>query len=1275
MKFPLASPYLFIFFLLVFPAPLFAQQVNLLVSGTQFTAPANVHLNAEPEGVTYPEPAHMLVENSMSGFRKLKFGYSPVSLYNPVNNVVNGGNDHLEITMRVVSGNIDWNKIMVKPMGLGNLSLQPYVQVGGEITDEYFTISIPLSDFSSSVNFTQVSNIEFPYSAGASPFVIAVAKMKFTGGTTPFLWFGDNKTDNMQNGNGGPGELIAHLVPANYPAVYPEKVVFKYDENILGEDAYSPYEYEWTTPDPGSYAVKANLVMSDGQVIESEPVQIDVLSPPPPPATITLSRAPAGDSLQAPANMELTATIDGMTPPPPDYILVTNTFTGYRKLKFGYSPTSLYNPAQNVVAGGNTNLEIVLRDVTGGADWSKIQIRPGGAGTLALSSYVSAAGGVGSEWATLNIPLSDFSSSVNFAAVANLEFPYSANAANFQLAIKSIRFTGGTTPFVWFGFGKNDNKHNGNGGAGELFANIFLGMLTGDHIEKVEFYNSATKIGEDFIEPYQLDLTGLNPGIYHFTAKMTSYQGVTVTSSVNNLVVYEIPPVPSTMSVSIKTPETETNYLSPLNLPVQCSATGEVLPGPDYMQVVNTLTGYIKLRFGYSHTSLTLPKQNVISGGNDTLEIVMKNLGGTVDWSKIRLRPEGIGSLNLGPYVPPVTGIGSDWTKIKIPLSAFDTTIHFNAIGFLDFPYSAGANSFRIAIQSIRFSGGSTPFNWFGNGKTDNANDGDGGFAHMTATLVSPNALAVNVSRMFLYDNGILINQDSVAPWNPVLANPAPGNHALFVKMLDTKGAVCFSDTVVIHVLTSVPADDFLLTVNLDMAPATYTFEKARLRYNKDFAYTFSLDDGLVDAYTCAFKLLGGGYSPATQQTYPGLFYTDGCGNNLPFKGTLMWYSVSSSFNDIHVSTPSYVSWLQLNEMLAQGWGIANHSYSHATDPLTTNFPYQITANDSAVFTRTGVHLTQFAAPGGSNSVGYYPLAWEKGIKCAYSRTTTFGNPFGAQVDNNLNYNQFTIYRDYKCDDTHNLLNIMNGINSCATLSQNGKHYWYIDFTHHVSPNQVSGSLLFNLFKYYQEQIAGLYGQAGSDRIWAASGTEVFEYLKLRDSSKVTCSWWGNQLKIMIDRSNLPANLLRYAMSFNISADANILSVTSNVPSVALTFRGNTPAKLINAEWHEAPNAPLNPSSGMNIIKDAFQSEEDLTVHQVEGGKTLLIHNTGKLSGYGQVYIFDKLGNEVFTAHVTIDPQLVFRKIDLPELPGGVYLVRFISEKGEVITGKYVQPQ
>jgi hypothetical protein len=117
---------------------------------------------------------------------------------------------------------------------------------------------------------------------------------------------------------------------------------------------------------------------------------------------------------------------------------------------------------QNVAAGGNTHLCITLRDATVSGSMSKVHIRLKGSvateDTRITNNYPL--GCVPREWTTVCIPLSFFPGT-NFNALPYVEI-FNSAADPYELHILKIEFTGGSTPFLWFGENHTDNYVSGN---------------------------------------------------------------------------------------------------------------------------------------------------------------------------------------------------------------------------------------------------------------------------------------------------------------------------------------------------------------------------------------------------------------------------------------------------------------------------------------------------------------------------------------------------------------------------------------------------------------------------------------------------------------------------------------------------------------------------------------------------------------------------------------------------------------------------------------------
>ena len=354
------------------------------------------------------------------------------------------------------------------------------------------------------------------------------------------------------------------------------------------------------------------------------------------------------------------------------------------------------------------------------------------------------------------------------------------------------------------------------------------------------------------------------------------------------------------------------------------------------------------------------------------------------------------------------------------------------------------------------------------------------------------------------------------------------------------------------------------LKIVFAIAPTILDVQKAALRYNKDFAYSFNVADGLIDAYSVAFPLLKGGCIEGNKTISKGYFYSDGCGNLLPFSASLSWYSVNSYSRDIHVNTPGYVTWDQLKIMYEANWNVLNHSYSHSVDS-TTDFAYEIKKNQEYVKQKAGIDMNFFVPPSGVQE--YVSAAFENGNVCVVGNTREYrGYPTGYRVDSTIDFKKFMLFKMLLCDANQDTSNIMRYIDIVASNSKSGQHFWWNDFTHHVGFQKSGASLYFPLFKFYMESVANKYGANGLDNMWMAGTQDVFEYLQVRDNAQVKFTLDDRVLSIVIDCTKIPTNLHSKALTLNILSDQEFTEVGSENPC-GIKFNGKGDKKLININW------------------------------------------------------------------------------------------------------------
>jgi hypothetical protein len=110
-----------------------------------------------------------------------------------------------------------------------------------------------------------------------------------------------------------------------------------------------------------------------------------------------------------------------------------------------------------VIAGGNNTLCITLRDATTPGSLSKVHIRLKGSlqteSTRLTNNYP--VGCVPRGWTTICIPLSNYPTT-DFTALPYVEI-FNSAADPYELHILKIEFTGGSTPFLWFGGSQTNN--------------------------------------------------------------------------------------------------------------------------------------------------------------------------------------------------------------------------------------------------------------------------------------------------------------------------------------------------------------------------------------------------------------------------------------------------------------------------------------------------------------------------------------------------------------------------------------------------------------------------------------------------------------------------------------------------------------------------------------------------------------------------------------------------------------------------------------------------
>ncbi|MCK9448877.1 MAG: T9SS type A sorting domain-containing protein [Bacteroidales bacterium] len=359
------------------------------------------------------------------------------------------------------------------------------------------------------------------------------------------------------------------------------------------------------------------------------------------------------------------------------------------------------------------------------------------------------------------------------------------------------------------------------------------------------------------------------------------------------------------------------------------------------------------------------------------------------------------------------------------------------------------------------------------------------------------------------------------------------------------------------------PPDVQFIMISFDQPLTTVQVEKTALRYGKSFALSFHTDDGIEDVFTVGFPFFTGINTQGTQ--HPGLFYTDGCGNDISFKLSNALFSYSGYNNeDMHQPDNNYgaVTWPQLAMMYQNNCAIYNHGFTSDAFTEPDYMTYSIRRNESFIRRRLlevtdgGVRTRIFVNPNGVTD--YTPVAFSEGYRAAM-RMGAYGiiPDNGGDVNSVNNWNQQLELNRVIAES----IDVKLLADQLAAQSTGGVNMWMPVFTHRIIEDYPQATF-YNDFNY----IAETYGKNGADNIWMASEEEILNYLVVRDATTINHIVNGNTLLINLE-GDIPGDMRFYPLSLTVQADAQITNIVINGGSQhSFTGIGETQA-LINLSW------------------------------------------------------------------------------------------------------------
>lgn len=336
------------------------------------------------------DPSHYRITGN-GGWGHFKLGHNPEKLWRPKVYPA-AGQTQLELTLNG-NGSTDWNLIAVR--GKENkVVLGDYIAGNPE---GFFTVVIPLSAFESG-SFERVANFSIPYAIGPEQIDISVARVAFTGGSDPYIWF-----DQEEN---------------------------KFDSKWS-------VEFFAATPDEVD---DTDDVVDDNQDDSNEQNNTDDQSGDNEPTDSTNDEQNNDDSQNSGTVQSSYYEISGNG--------------GWNHFKLGHNADNLWGPKISPAQGMQT-LRLTLNGFDN-TDWNKLTVKADST-RVTLGDYID---GQPQGWFTVDIPLSAFPASA-FDDISQMSIPFSLGASSIHIGLARVEFIGDSGSFLWFGApDKTDNAYS-----------------------------------------------------------------------------------------------------------------------------------------------------------------------------------------------------------------------------------------------------------------------------------------------------------------------------------------------------------------------------------------------------------------------------------------------------------------------------------------------------------------------------------------------------------------------------------------------------------------------------------------------------------------------------------------------------------------------------------------------------------------------------------------------------------------------------------------------
>lgn len=353
------------------------------------------------------------------------------------------------------------------------------------------------------------------------------------------------------------------------------------------------------------------------------------------------------------------------------------------------------------------------------------------------------------------------------------------------------------------------------------------------------------------------------------------------------------------------------------------------------------------------------------------------------------------------------------------------------------------------------------------------------------------------------------------------------------------------------------------------VSPDDVSFVTAPLKYDKHFAFTFTVDDSSVNAYSRVWSLIQGKWIDNTEFWHLGAAHTtgrqpehpltmgDGCGGERRFGFSCgIWPTFGNDWNKTFVKDAAdtgvnsmYISWEELQLIVDFGSSVCFHNVDQRrwgkSDPDSIARGFQ--ADYDRTLEKLGVEMKVLALPDGNSA---YARAAQQSPLVGFIRSSLkSGNRIRLRTCGDI-----TKQETYGGDNTSVAADKLAEL---AREAASPDPYW-VGLTVH-RPQEDYIQML--------ETICELYGKDGADNLWVASWDEIYEYVTLREGLRIEKRTEGRDVVFTVtlpETSGFLFNELSFLLS-GVGAACQVMPESGAIVGLDTRFDGKR--HLLNVRY------------------------------------------------------------------------------------------------------------